>query len=106
MTSIKTKLPLGLGVIHFIGIGGIGMSGIAEVLFSLGYNIQGSDTKTTEITERLARIGAQVFIGHDITNLEGAEVIVISSAIKSNNIELKEAYIQSLPVVSLSLIHI
>ena len=100
MTSVKTKLPVGLRAIHFIGIGGIGMSGIAEVLLSLGYNIQGSDTKTTEITQRLSRIGAKVFIGHDTTNLEGAEVIVISSAIKSNNIELKEAYIRSLPVVS------
>ena len=100
MTSVKTKLPVGLGAIHFIGIGGIGMSGIAEVLLNLGYNIQGSDTKTSEITERLSRIGAKIFIGHNKINLKGAEVIVISSAIKSNNTELKEAYLQFLPVVS------
>ena len=87
MTSVKTKLPVGLGAIHFIGIGGIGMSGIAEVLLSLGYNIQGSDTKTSEITERLSRIGAKIFIGHNKINLKGAEVIVISSAIKSKFFE-------------------
>jgi UDP-N-acetylmuramate--alanine ligase len=100
MSSTKTKLPIGLGAIHFIGIGGIGMSGIAEVLLSLGYIIQGSDLKSTDITERLSVLGATVYLGQDKANLEAAEVVVVSSAIKSDNVELKEAYLKSLPVVS------
>ena len=100
MSSTKTKLPIGLGAIHFIGIGGIGMSGIAEVLLSLGYIIQGSDLKSTDITERLSVLGATVYLGQDKANLEAAEVVVVSSAIKSDNVELEEAYLKSLPVVS------
>jgi UDP-N-acetylmuramate--alanine ligase len=100
MKSINTKLPAGLGAIHFIGIGGIGMSGIAEVLLSLGYSIQGSDAKSSEITKRLSSLGAKVFIGHERVNLNNAEVVVISSAIKDGNIELQEAYLRLLPVVS------
>ena len=100
MSFTKTKLPIGLGAIHFIGIGGIGMSGIAEVLLSLGYIIQGSDLKSTDITERLSVLGATVYLGQDKANLEAAEVVVVSSAIKSDNVELKEAYLKSLPVVS------
>jgi UDP-N-acetylmuramate--alanine ligase len=100
MSYTKTKLPIGLGAIHFIGIGGIGMSGIAEVLLSLGYIIQGSDLKSTDITERLSVLGATVYLGQDKANLEAAEVVVVSSAIKSDNVELKEAYLKSLPVVS------
>ena len=100
MKSINTKLPVGLGAIHFIGIGGIGMSGIAEVLLSLGYIIQGSDAKPSEITKRLSSMGARVFIGHNKLNLDKAEVVVISSAIKADNIELEEANLRSLPVVS------
>ena len=61
MSSTKTKLPIGLGAIHFIGIGGIGMSGIAEVLLRLGYITQGSDLKSTDITERLSVLGATVY---------------------------------------------
>ena len=100
MNSIKTKLPIGLGAIHFIGIGGIGMSGIAEVLLSLGYIIQGSDLKSTDITKRLSALGAKIYLGQDKANLEVAEVVVVSSAIKSDNVELKEAQLKSLPVVS------
>ena len=100
MKSINTKLPIGLGAIHFIGIGGIGMSGIAEVLLSLGYTIQGSDARLSEITKRLSSLGARIFDGHDKSNLNNAEVVVISSAIKTENIELEEAYLRSLPVVS------
>ena len=65
--------------IHFVGIGGIGMSGIAEVLINLGYKISGSDLKTSSITQRLAGMGAKVFEGHAAENIAGAEVVVTSS---------------------------
>ena len=94
-----TKLPTDVGSIHFVGIGGIGMSGIAEVLLNLGYRVQGSDLKSSKITERLAGLGAQVFEGQRAENLEGAEVVVISSAIKPGNPELDEARRRGLPVV-------
>ncbi|TDK43216.1 UDP-N-acetylmuramate--L-alanine ligase [Antarcticimicrobium luteum] len=94
-----TKLPTDIGPIHFVGIGGIGMSGIAEVLLNLGYRVQGSDLKSSAITERLAGLGAQVFEGQRAENLEGAEVVVISSAIKPGNPELDEARRRGLPVV-------
>ncbi|MEL7183983.1 MAG: UDP-N-acetylmuramate--L-alanine ligase [Pseudomonadota bacterium] len=94
-----TKLPQQMGPIHFVGIGGIGMSGIAEVLMSHGYNVQGSDLKASKITERLASLGAKIFLGQKAENLEGAEVVVISSAIKTGNPELDAARLWGLPVV-------
>ena len=94
-----TKLPMELGPIHFVGIGGIGMSGIAEVLMTLGYTVQGSDAKTSKITERLVKLGATVFEGQKAENIGGAAVIVISSAIKKGNLELEEARRRQLPVV-------
>jgi UDP-N-acetylmuramate--alanine ligase len=94
-----TKLPLDVGPIHFVGIGGIGMSGIAEVLLNLGYRVQGSDLRGSKITERLRSLGAQVFEGHRAENLDGAEVVVISSAVKPGNAELDEARRRKLPVV-------
>ncbi|MEM7644647.1 MAG: UDP-N-acetylmuramate--L-alanine ligase, partial [Pseudomonadota bacterium] len=94
-----TKLPTQMGPIHFVGIGGIGMSGIAEVLLSHGYTVQGSDLKASKITERLEAKGAKVFVGQKAENLEGADVIVISSAIKPGNPELDAARAQGLPVV-------
>ncbi|MBE3637116.1 UDP-N-acetylmuramate--L-alanine ligase [Mangrovicoccus algicola] len=94
-----TKLPLGLGAIHFVGIGGIGMSGIAEVLLNHGYTIQGSDAKTSKITDRLVSLGAKVFEGQRAGNLDGAEVVVISSAIKPGNAEYDEARRRGLPIV-------
>ncbi|WP_417726142.1 UDP-N-acetylmuramate--L-alanine ligase [Roseovarius sp.] len=97
--NAATKLPTDIGPIHFVGIGGIGMSGIAEVLINHGYRVQGSDLKPTPITERLAGIGATVFEGQRAENLEGAEVVVISSAIKPGNPELDEARRRGLPVV-------
>lgn len=97
--NAATKLPGDVGPIHFVGIGGIGMSGIAEVLLNHGYVVQGSDLKTTKITQRLARHGATVFEGQRAENLEGAEVVVISSAIKRGNPELDEARSRGLPVV-------
>jgi hypothetical protein len=97
--NAATKLPTDVGPIHFVGIGGIGMSGIAEVLINHGYEVQGSDLKATPITERLKDMGAQIFIGQRPENLERAEVVVISSAIKPGNAELDEARRQGLPVV-------
>ena len=94
-----TKLPTEMGPIHFVGIGGIGMSGIAEVLIEAGYTVQGSDLKRSKITDRLEEKGATIFEGQRAENLEGAEVIVISSAIKKGNPELDEARRMGLPVV-------
>ncbi len=93
------KLPRKLGPIHFVGIGGIGMSGIAEVLCNLGYAVQGSDTTDSANVKRLREHGIKVMIGHDANNLDGAEVIVVSSAIKRDNPELAAARAKRLPVV-------
>jgi UDP-N-acetylmuramate--alanine ligase len=98
--NAATKLPGELGPIHFVGIGGIGMSGIAEVLMTLGYRVQGSDAKASKITERLARLGAVFFEGQRAENIgEDVAVVVISSAIKAGNPELEEARRRGLPVV-------
>ncbi|MEX5727043.1 UDP-N-acetylmuramate--alanine ligase [Rhodovulum iodosum] len=97
--NAATKLPTDVGPIHFVGIGGIGMSGIAEVLLNLGYTVQGSDLKASKITERLKTLGATIFEGQRAENLEEAEVVVISSAIKPGNAELDAARAQGLPVV-------
>ncbi|WP_420858185.1 UDP-N-acetylmuramate--L-alanine ligase [Marivivens marinus] len=99
MNAAATKLPLDVGPIHFVGIGGIGMSGIAEVLLNHGYVVQGSDLKRSKITDRLEKMGALIFEGQRAENLEGAEVVVISSAIKPGNPELDEARRRGLPVV-------
>ena len=99
MNAAATKLPTEMGAIHFVGIGGIGMSGIAEVLLNHGYRVQGSDLKASPITERLASLGAEIFIGQRAENLENAEVVVISSAIKQGNPELDTARARGLPVV-------
>src|ERR1700704_6041239 len=77
--------------IHFTGIGGIGMSGIAEVLLNLGYQISGSDLKLSPITERLGALGARVFEGHAAGNIEGARALVVSSAVDEQNPEVQEA---------------
>jgi len=97
--NAATKLPLDVGPIHFVGIGGIGMSGIAEVLLNHGYRVQGSDLKASKITDRLKSLGAIIFEGQRPENLEGADVVVISSAIKPGNPELDEARAKGLPVV-------
>jgi len=99
MNRTATKLPVDIGPIHIVGIGGIGMSGIAEVLLNLGYDVQGSDMKASPITDRLVKRGARVFVGQKAENLEGAEVVVISSAIKKGNAELDAARDMGLPVV-------
>jgi UDP-N-acetylmuramate--alanine ligase len=97
--NAATKLPLELGPIHFVGIGGIGMSGIAEVLITLGYRVQGSDAKASKITDRLVQLGATFFEGQKPENIGEAAVVVISSAIKKGNPELEEARLRKLPVV-------
>ena len=85
--------------IHFVGIGGIGMSGIAEVLLNLGYKVSGSDLKHSSVTERLAALGASVFEGHRAENISGAEVVVTSSAIATENPEVLEAHKLHVPVI-------
>ena len=85
--------------IHFVGIGGIGMSGIAEVLLNLGYKISGSDLKKSAVTERLAALGASIFEGHSAANLAGADVVVTSSAISVENLEVAEARRLHIPVI-------
>jgi UDP-N-acetylmuramate--alanine ligase len=85
--------------VHFVGIGGIGMSGLAEVLLELGYRVSGSDVKLTPITERLAALGAVIREGHAAVNVEGAKAIVVSSAVRSDNPEVIEARRQGLPVI-------
>ena len=97
--NVSTKFPVEIGPIHFIGIGGIGMSGIAEILINQGYSVQGSDLRKTEITSRLEEMGACINVGHDSDNLENAVVVVISSAINKDNPELRHARAVGLPVV-------
>ncbi|KAB7610333.1 UDP-N-acetylmuramate--L-alanine ligase [Amylibacter sp. SFDW26] len=97
--NAATKLPTQLGAIHFVGIGGIGMSGIAEVLLNHGYTVQGSDLRPSKITDRLVEMGAKISFPQMAENLEDAEVVVISSAIKPGNPELDSARARGLPVV-------
>jgi UDP-N-acetylmuramate--alanine ligase len=85
--------------IHLIGIGGIGMSGIAELLLNLGYSISGSDIKRTDITKRLSELGARIFFGHKAENSINADVVVYSSAVKNTNPEIIEAKERSIPVI-------
>src|SRR5579884_1121090 len=85
--------------IHFVGIGGIGMSGIAEVLLNLGYKVSGSDLKRSAVTDRLQRIGAIIFEGHVAENVSGAEVVVTSSAISAGNPEVEQARRLHIPVI-------
>ncbi|MBE7636686.1 UDP-N-acetylmuramate--L-alanine ligase [Sneathiella sp. P13V-1] len=92
-------LPLDIGLVHFVGIGGIGMSGIAEVMHTLGYQVQGSDLSRNANVERLEKLGVKVFTGHDAENLGETRVVVISSAVKADNPEVKEARANMIPVV-------
>ncbi|MBB3389995.1 UDP-N-acetylmuramate--alanine ligase [Rhizobium sp. BK275] len=93
------KLPKAIGLVHFIGIGGIGMSGIAEVLHNLGHRVQGSDQSDSANVQRLRDKGIEVFVGHRAENLGDAEVVVVSTAIKKSNPELIAAREKLLPVV-------
>src|ERR1700736_3659899 len=85
--------------LHFAGIGGIGMSGIAEVLLNLGYTISGSELKVTPITERLTSLGAKIYEGHAAANIAGAKALVVSSAVDEQNPEVQEARRLQIPVI-------
>ncbi|HEY0437726.1 MAG TPA: UDP-N-acetylmuramate--L-alanine ligase [Phenylobacterium sp.] len=95
----RRPVPFDIGPVHFIGIGGIGMSGIAEIMLRIGYSVQGSDAKASANTERLEKLGAKVFIGHDPKNVEGAYAIVYSTAVKADNPEMVEGRARRLPLV-------
>ena len=86
--------------VHMVGVGGSGMGGIAEVLLNLGYEVQGSDLKANAVTERLARLGATIFIGHSAEHLHEADVVVVSSAVSRANPEVASALAQRIPVVA------
>src|SRR6185295_11947344 len=85
--------------VHFVGIGGIGMSGIAEVLLNLGFKVSGSDLRTSSVTLRLASLGAITYEGHRPEHIAGAEVVVISSAVSPENPEVAEAHKFHIPVI-------
>jgi UDP-N-acetylmuramate--alanine ligase len=85
--------------LHFVGIGGIGMSGIAEILLNLGYRVSGSDVRRSEAIERLERMGAKIFIGHEAQNVEGVHVVVYSSAVRKDNVELQAARQHQIPTI-------
>ena len=93
------KVSIEFGIFHFVGIGGIGMSGIAEILHDQGYKVQGSDVSASPNVERLRELGIKVYIGHDTANVEDAAVVVVSSAIKSENPEVAAARQRFVPVV-------
>jgi UDP-N-acetylmuramate--alanine ligase len=88
-----------VGIIHFIGIGGAGMGGIAEVLVNLGYAVQGSDLRANTVTARLAKMGVGIFVGHAAAQVAGASVVVVSSAVAADNPELVAALAARIPVV-------
>src|SRR5574340_991005 len=85
--------------IHFVGVGGIGMSGIAELLLNLGYDVSGSDARRSPITDRLASLGATICEGHAAANVERADVVVVSSAVRPCNPEVAEAKRRQIPVI-------
>ncbi len=93
------QMPENIGTVHILGIGGIGMSAIAEILTAMGYTVQGSDQKDSPNVRRLREKGIRVFIGHDPINLVGARQIVISTAVKSGNVELEAARAKGLPII-------
>jgi UDP-N-acetylmuramate--alanine ligase len=93
-------VPFALGPVHFVGIGGIGMSGIAEIMLKIGYQVQGSDAKASANTERLEKLGARILIGHDAANVsEGVSAVVHSTAVRADNPEIREARRCRIPVV-------
>ena len=97
--GIMNRIPLDIGPIHFVGIGGIGMSGIAEVLWNLGYKVQGSDVSTGTTVERLQSLGITIHQGHEAANIGEAAVVVVSTAIKTGNPEVDAARSRRIPVV-------
>ncbi|CAN5455376.1 UDP-N-acetylmuramate--L-alanine ligase [soil metagenome] len=100
MIARLRPVPFDLGPVHFVGIGGIGMSGIAEIMLKIGYSVQGSDAKASANTERLAGLGAKIFIGHDAAHVtEGVSAVVFSTAVKATNPEMTTARERRIPLV-------
>jgi len=95
----RRPVPFDIGPVHFIGIGGIGMSGIAEIMLRIGYSVQGSDAKASANTERLEKLGAKISIGHEASHVEGAYAVVYSTAVKPDNPEMAAARERRLPLV-------
>ena len=95
----QTHLPFPIGTIHFVGIGGSGMSCIAELMHNLGYTVQGSDIAENSNVKRLRAMGIHIVVGHAAENIEHAGVVVVSSAIDPENVEVKEARLKRIPVV-------
>jgi UDP-N-acetylmuramate--alanine ligase len=95
----RRPVPFDIGPVHFIGIGGIGMSGIAEIMLRIGYAVQGSDAKASANTERLEKLGAKIFIGHDASHVDGASAVVYSTAVKADNAEMVAGRDRRLPLV-------
>jgi len=100
MIARLRPVPFDLGPVHFVGIGGIGMSGIAEIMLKIGYSVQGSDAKASANTERLEKLGAKIFIGHDAAHVsEGVSAVVYSTAVKATNPEMMTARERRIPLV-------
>jgi UDP-N-acetylmuramate--alanine ligase len=100
MIARLRPVPFDLGPVHFVGIGGIGMSGIAEIMLKIGYSVQGSDAKTSANTERLEKLGARIFIGHDAAHVgDGVSAVVYSTAVKATNPEMMVARERRIPLV-------
>ncbi len=100
MIARLRPVPFDLGPVHFVGIGGIGMSGIAEIMLKIGYSVQGSDAKASANTERLEKLGARVFIGHDAAHIgDGVSAVVYSTAVKATNPEMMVARERRIPLV-------
>ena len=99
MSRPRPPVPFDIGPIHFTGIGGAGMSGYAEIMLALGYVVQGSDARASANTERLAKLGARIFVGHDAAHIEGAAAVVYSTAIRPDNPELVAAQDLRIPLV-------
>jgi UDP-N-acetylmuramate--alanine ligase len=100
MIARLRPVPFDLGPVHFVGIGGIGMSGIAEIMLKIGYSVQGSDAKASANTERLERLGARIFIGHDAAHIgDGVSAVVYSTAVKATNPEMVAARERRIPLV-------
>ena len=95
----RPPVPFDIGPIHFVGIGGAGMSAYAEIMLAVGYVVQGSDAKASAATDRLQQLGARIFVGHDAAHVEGAAAVVYSTAIKPNNPELLAAEARRIPLV-------
>ncbi|PZO35267.1 MAG: UDP-N-acetylmuramate--L-alanine ligase, partial [Alphaproteobacteria bacterium] len=100
MIARLRPIPFDLGPVHFVGIGGIGMSGIAEIMLKIGYSVQGSDAKASANTERLEALGARVFIGHDAAHVgDSVSAVVYSTAVKPTNPEMMTARARRIPLV-------